>query len=706
MPRRAFICRRDARRFGPAALSLLVALIVAAPAAGRSSPRSPVLSEHILLSRLTDPAAALTPLTAGARVSEVSSHDLLNGNFDGGAYSPRLGHPPTFVRREAGGYVLLDQAGPGCVTRLWMTSASGYVLGDIRDFGRLQLFVDGRRRPAVDEPVTTFFAGGDPRFPRPLVGDRLSSSGGNYSYVPFCFAQRIKLRVTGAPPSASGYFQVTLVSVPYGTPVSPFGAGDTRGEAVRAARALASTGRPPQRPADGGASARAGPGRTATLIRLRGAGTIRYLHLTVTPFTERALQALRLRIAVDGGSPQIDLPLGSLFGDGLQIRLIRSVGFGMSPLEHAGYLAFPVPYGHGAVVSIRAGVPARVGVRLWRDPASPTAGTLYGQYRVARTTLGHDYRVLDAGGSGRLVSLVDEVLNGGRDNLERARPPDEGYMEGDDRAYLDGSRSPAIYGTGTEDIFNGGWYFIHGPFQLPLSGAGPLERNRDGAGARSMYRIFGGDGPVWNTGIRFGIQHGGGDDRVGARIATTTFSYRRPRTLVSGDAIDFGSTASMRAHHLGGARSTRRLTAYFEGERSGNGYYLTQPIGAIYAAPPPGTSSDAYAARGIAFARSISFELRIDPRNTGIVLRRLLDQSRRSVLRVSVDGRSAGEWDANQYANPVKRWLESDLDLPPALTFSRGRIRVTLTPQPGLTDTVFFLRASARVPASSLTTAR
>lgn len=162
----------------------------------------------------------------------------------------------------------------------------------------------------------------------------------------------------------------------------------------------------------------------------------------------------------------------------------------------------------------------------------------------------------------------------------------------------------------------------------------------------------------------------------------------------------------MRAHRISGGHTPRRLTAYFEGEHSGNGYLLTQPLGAVYAAPPPAPSRESYTARGIAFARSISFQLRIDPGNTGIVLRRVLDQSERSVLRVRVDGRPAGEWDANQYANPVKRWLESAFDLPPALTSGRRRIRVTLTPQRGLTDTVFSLRASARVPASPLTTGR
>ena len=35
-------------------------------------------------------------------------------------------------------------------------------------------------------------------------------------------------------------------------------------------------------------------------------------------------------------------------------------------------------------------------------------------------------------------------------------------MEGDERVYFDRSRSPSIYGTGTEDMFDGGFYYEKG----------------------------------------------------------------------------------------------------------------------------------------------------------------------------------------------------------------------------------------------------
>src|SRR4051794_21108979 len=191
------------------------------------------LSEQALLARLTSPIAAVEPLPAGVRVVQPSSHDLMGGNVDGGSYGGPLttgGLPPTYVRREDGGYVLLDVHRPGCLVREWMT-ANLSNQGDVSGYGHLQLFFDGEDKPRVDVPSTDFYAGRDARFPRPLVGDQAASSGGNYSCVPFCFARSLKLRVTGAPSDAGGWWQSTLLLAPAGTPVETFAGGDARATA-------------------------------------------------------------------------------------------------------------------------------------------------------------------------------------------------------------------------------------------------------------------------------------------------------------------------------------------------------------------------------------------------------------------------------------------------------------------------------------------
>src|SRR5437763_7461250 len=115
---------------------------------------APALSQSALLARLTDPVAALAPLDPGVRVVQASSHDLRGGNADGGTYDGAASatkQPRTYVRREDGGYVLLDIHRPGCLVREWMTAIGGSASGDLAPFGRLQLFFDGEDTPRLDE---------------------------------------------------------------------------------------------------------------------------------------------------------------------------------------------------------------------------------------------------------------------------------------------------------------------------------------------------------------------------------------------------------------------------------------------------------------------------------------------------------------------------------------------------------------------------
>ncbi len=44
------------------------------------------------------------------------------------------------------------------------------------------------------------------------------------------------------------------------------------------------------------------------------------------------------------------------------------------------------------------------------------------------------------------------------------------FLEGDERVFVDGQESPHIYGTGTEDFYEGGFYFRDGtPYVMRMS---------------------------------------------------------------------------------------------------------------------------------------------------------------------------------------------------------------------------------------------
>jgi len=301
--------------------------------------------------------------------------------------------------------------------------------------------------------------------------------------------------------------------------------------------------------------------------------------------------------------------------------------------------------------------------------------------------------VLAARGSGRLAALVLDVLDGGPGT---GAPGSQFFMEGDERVHVDGARSPSIHGTGTEDTFNGGFYYRAGAFTLPTHGAGPFITQPDGGGAQSQYRVFADDGVRWSSALAFGMEHGGGDERPGGTVAATTFSYRSAPALRRRDSVRFGDAASEAAHALGGAFARRALTAYFEGDHDGNVPVSTVVIGGFYyPAPPPEASPEGVEADGIAFTGPVSLTLRTDPRNRGVVLRRLTDQAPPLVpLAVSVDGAPAGTWaSATAIANPTKRWLEDDFALPPELTSGRSAIRVTLTPAGASSAALYGLEA-------------
>jgi len=80
---------------------------------------------------------------------------------------------------------------------------------------------------------------------------------------------------------------------------------------------------------------------------------------------------------------------------------------------------------------------------------------------------------------------------------------------------------------------------------------------------------------------------------------------------------------------------------------------------------------------------SESFVLKIDPRNKGVLVRRLYLQSYgRHRARISINGEPADILSVPD-DNRVDRWREQDLILPPARTAGADRITVTIEAEPG-----------------------
>jgi hypothetical protein len=288
---------------------------------------------------------------------------------------------------------------------------------------------------------------------------------------------------------------------------------------------------------------------------------------------------------------------------------------------------------------------------------------LHAAARAARVEPdGRDYVLLDASGTGHVVAVVMTAgcAEAGRCGLAQTPGLDGAHLEGDERVYVDGSRYPQIHGTGLEDFFSGGFYFIRGPFALPTHGnpaqTATTSPRRPGLNLRSMYRLLTGDAIPYRSHIRLAVEHGPTND-VPAEMSSLVLYYAVPEaSLLESDRIEIGVASSEAAHDLVvEGRIDRTLTSSFRGDDS------DVPI----------------TARGFE-ASTTRFRIAVDSGNTGVRLRRLADiAAGRQSAEVRVDGRSAGTWHTPD-VNPTLRFAELDFDLPPDLTRGRDALEIEI----------------------------
>lgn len=242
----------------------------------------------------------------------------------------------------------------------------------------------------------------------------------------------------------------------------------------------------------------------------------------------KLLGGLRLRITFDDRTT-VDSPFGEFFGTGLAVAPVKSLMFGVDPGTHWYSAWWPMPYRSRARVELYnaspipvAGLQARI--TSAPDPAavaelaSGRSGYFHATSHRGPTVPGRDWDYLRANGTGKFVGNVVDMIG----------PAGRSYLEGNERVYVDGSPTPEINGTGTEDYYEGGWYFNRGPFNTPLHGNPAHLAAHSGCVPNSdcttAFRLWLADEVSFRTAIAFGIQHGPVND-VQADYSSTAFWY-------------------------------------------------------------------------------------------------------------------------------------------------------------------------------------
>lgn len=385
--------------------------------------------------------------------------------------------------------------------------------------------------------------------------------------------------------------------------------------------------------------------------------TARYLSpLAVQEANHVILDSLWIRIFFDdAAAPAVEAPVGLFFGTGSNdAAYMNALLCGNIAGRYYNY--FTMPYWENVWVELENRSQRDMSDLFFLTAVTPDPGSRqtngYFKTQFRRTTKYSndktDFNFLAETGKGKFCGIV---IEGSMNNIPVGPLA---WLEGDERIYTDDAQTPYIHGTGTEDFFNGGFYFVFDEYSRPQHGMTNSDRNYH----RSMYRFFHTDPVYFRKNIRAGIEHGGANDTLGNYSSLAFYYWQPDTTYVLSDSLDVGKSTAELAHRytVYGPVTTISKTSSFEGEK------FTELSG-----------QDGYAIKD-----SVEFTVFIRKQNKGVRLLRTYDYSvKGQSAAVYVDGVFAGNW-SYVGSNTISQFRDDIFALPAARTRGRDSLRIRI----------------------------
>ena len=579
--------------------------------------------------------------------------------------------------------VIFDAYGPGCLWRHHMNIWKPWQQEKNRWEGiRIRYYLDGEEKPFIDMDISKFFSKENELgvFTEPFGYD----GGDNFRllYLPVYFQKRLKVTLNREPGGAgsepkpwmgpynkipkrrSHWYQYTYHL--YTKDLGPK-SGIYPEVLKKHLSEWEKVGKDPKGWEAGEKIAGKlilNGGEVKTLAVLHKPGVIGSIKVALEPFKEETLYNCLLRIYFDDeAKAKVEVPAGLFFGvyrTGL--KSIKTLLFGVQD-EGTMYCYLPMPYWKCAKVEVY-------------NKGSETIKTLkfeignyadkLGQYPKDRCgyfqavyhkefprTEGVDYTCLEKTGCGQVVGHT----------IARW----DTCMEEDERTYLDGSGTPAIYGDGFEDDHNMGWGLKN--ISHPVFGAASAQ-----GGAGLIYRLYIPDWYVFHNHIKHGHQCYGPNSPVGhegmytvGREESVTYFYGKDKaSLKLTDELDVGDKKSKEAHQYRAEGEVKNKIGAFWYDGEKNNVLL---------------KTAAITDEGAGYNKFSQFTVKIDPGNQGVKIRRRTDkENNRQTARVYVEGEEVKErpWYMVDYDKTFKmiRWRESDFEIPADYTKGKGQIQI------------------------------
>ena len=372
-----------------------------------------------------------------------------------------------FHGRYKGGNILAKIDGPGCVYRIWSARASGTI----------KVYLDGSGKPEISCPFKDYLKGRCPGLASEF------SVGRTANYMPICFEKSVIITAPGFEIPA--YYQVSYQTYDSSVKVSTFKkSAALSGPDYQAAKAAwANPG--PQMPAGIERAESTGkPGELSLVIK--GAGVIRKLAIKNIDNPSDPLAGYQLKIFWDDSDQAaVDVPLNAFFLNQFDLKDKWPAGslknFFVSAGKDGYSATFPMPFATGAkiIVSGPGGKNIQIAAfREKRDSLPMNAMRFHALYKskefpenekreniisfLTPVSPDHNWVALDESGRGNYLGCALFVKSVGT----------VWWGEGDEMDWIDGSASPQIQGTGTEDEFN--WSWGYNPHMSAVSGTLPV----------------------------------------------------------------------------------------------------------------------------------------------------------------------------------------------------------------------------------------
>lgn len=417
------------------------------------------------------------------------------------------------------GFLLATEDGPGVVSRIFFPQTSG----DGFAAERLRIYIDDLSSPAYEVALANVRAGVDPIFAPPLAQ---YTSGALVIRVPLVYRTALRVLLDQLNPSALYYYHVDVQrgvaaeTVPATESAREFAA---LREEVRLASAadMLEVGH-----------AKLAAGQTLAVFQRDQPGTLRQLNLSLRHATAAVMRTLRLRVYWDKSmQPALDLLLSELFGCG-----DRCVSFETMPLSvqvRGSSLeleaSWPMPFASAARVElVNTGAEDReIGTRVAFSSAAPAERSGYFHARSSQKegpfTAGDAYLSASLQGAGKFVGVLQSMQ--GQVDPGSAAPYPLGCLEGDEQIVADGQT--LALGTGTEDYFDGGWYFPHGPFSTPFGALlGLASDSVRGVGSATAARFhLLRDAVSYSNTFQLSFEYGAGRPLSATQYASVSFFY-------------------------------------------------------------------------------------------------------------------------------------------------------------------------------------